>query len=74
MFKYLWKAWDNIKHLICIKENSNDNHSIYGTMSIWWNLKYEEKYLVLLQGCSTKLWDEKGIRNFDDIVMNGKLL
>lgn len=75
VFKSLWRAWELSKNNTHFKSPSislpNTNCQSYN--SIWWNLYHNGKPLSLLQGCSARLWNQKGVKVFSNLLAGGKL-
>lgn len=73
VFKSLWKAWEQVKHLVQYNMKGCKQGQFTSDRSIWWNLSYHGKPLAALQGCSALKWNNMGIRHFAQILENGKL-
>lgn len=73
VFKSLWKAWEQVKHLVHIKVNGTIQGQIANNRSIWWSLFHNGKPLATLQGCSALKWHNMGIKCFDQIIENGQM-
>lgn len=74
VFKTIWKAWEYARHLIANNGLVDNNNTIAGEKSIWWNLLHNDKPQALIQRCSAKSWALKGIKTFNDIICDGALI
>lgn len=73
IFKSIWRVWEVVRSRIA-NSRAISNDLIYGKRSIWWNLYHNLKPLALTQGCSAKMWANKGICCFKDIITNDCLI
>lgn len=74
VFKSIWKALEIVRMHISNNDIYGLDGVICGERSIWWNLRYNDKALALVQGCSARLWATKGINTLTDILNDGQLL
>lgn len=67
VFKSIWKAWELVRgSLMNTKFFSKD--LIHGERSIWWTLLESSNPLALTRGFLARLWAQKGITCFMDIL------
>lgn len=74
IFQGFWKAWIQVRQYIpMMGAVGGPLHYLVKDRSIWWGLSYNGKHLALIESCSAKAWDLKGISLIQDIMDGGQL-